>query len=334
MSQLTVTHPSSICCAILDEAGYWQDESGANPSIEVFNAIRASMATFGDDGFVMIASSPYRLNGLLGSNYKRYFGTDDPDNLVWQADTRTMNPSVPQSFIDAEYQRDPISAAAEYGASFRVDVNNYIELDVLNDCVDFGVHERLPEQQFIAQYVAFIDAAGGSGGDSFTCAIAHSDDDGAVVLDAIREWKPKFSPQNVIEEIAQLFKSYSIVRAISDKWGGDFPIESFAKHCITVEPSAKPKSDIYRELLPIINSQKSRLLDSPRLISQLANLERRTARGGKDSIDHCPGGHDDLANAVAGVIVQIGGNAPTYCDNNNVEELIFEMVQRRARYSY
>ena len=39
----------------------------------------------------------------------------------------------------------------------------------------------------------------------------------------------------------------------------------------------------------------------PRLAAQLCSLERRTARGGKDSIDHPPGGHDDLANAVAGV---------------------------------
>jgi hypothetical protein len=30
-------------------------------------------------------------------------------------------------------------------------------------------------------------------------------------------------------------------------------------------------------------------------------LERRTARGGRDSIDHAPGAHDDLANAVAGL---------------------------------
>jgi hypothetical protein len=30
-------------------------------------------------------------------------------------------------------------------------------------------------------------------------------------------------------------------------------------------------------------------------------LERRTARGGRDSIDHPPGAHDDLANAVAGL---------------------------------
>ena len=39
---------------------------------------------------------------------------------------------------------------------------------------------------------------------------------------------------------------------------------------------------------------------SDRLVNQLCGLERRTARSGKDSIDHGPGGHDDLANAVAG----------------------------------
>ena len=39
---------------------------------------------------------------------------------------------------------------------------------------------------------------------------------------------------------------------------------------------------------------------SDRLVSQICGLERRTSRAGKDSIDHGPGGHDDLANAVAG----------------------------------
>jgi hypothetical protein len=38
------------------------------------------------------------------------------------------------------------------------------------------------------------------------------------------------------------------------------------------------------------------------MIGQLAGLERRTTRGGKDSIDHSPGAKDDVANAVAGAI--------------------------------
>ena len=64
-------------------------------------------------------------------------------------------------------------------------------------------------------------------------------------------------------------------------------------------PTPKPKSDLYREVLPLINSRRVELLDHPRLISQLTGLERRTARSGRDSIDHKPGAHDDIANACA-----------------------------------
>jgi hypothetical protein len=37
----------------------------------------------------------------------------------------------------------------------------------------------------------------------------------------------------------------------------------------------------------------------------LVGLERRVSRQGKDSIDHAPGGHDDAANAVAGLLVNL-----------------------------
>jgi hypothetical protein len=50
------------------------------------------------------------------------------------------------------------------------------------------------------------------------------------------------------------------------------------------------------------------------LLAQLTGLERRTARGGRDTIDHGPGGRDDLANAVAGALVfarsQVGAALP------------------------
>jgi hypothetical protein len=76
-----------------------------------------------------------------------------------------------------------------------------------------------------------------------------------------------------------------------------FPeIESAAKYIMS-------KITPVRDMLPILNSRRCQLLDIPRLISQLHGLERRTARGGRDSIDHGPGQHDDVANAVAGAIV-------------------------------
>jgi hypothetical protein len=53
----------------------------------------------------------------------------------------------------------------------------------------------------------------------------------------------------------------------------------------------------------LLNARRVELLDHHRLAAQLVGLERRTSRQGKDSIDHSPGGHDDLANAVGGVLV-------------------------------
>jgi len=64
--------------------------------------------------------------------------------------------------------------------------------------------------------------------------------------------------------------------------------------------ASKPKSELYQGLLPLLNSGRIRLLDSERLKQQLLNLERRTSRSGRDSIDHPPHMHDDVANAVAG----------------------------------
>jgi hypothetical protein len=74
------------------------------------------------------------------------------------------------------------------------------------------------------------------------------------------------------------------------------------KRGIEYWPSDKPKSELYLNLFPALNSGLVALLDNDRLVTQLCGLERRTARSGRDSIDHAPGAHDDLANAVAGVI--------------------------------
>ena len=64
-------------------------------------------------------------------------------------------------------------------------------------------------------------------------------------------------------------------------------------------------STIYGEFLPAFNGRRIQLLDIPRLIGQLVGLERRVARGGRDSIGHQPGSHDDVANAACGALVQV-----------------------------
>jgi hypothetical protein len=134
-----------------------------------------------------------------------------------------------------------------------------------------------------------------------TIAIGHRQDD-AAIIDALREIKPPCSPEAVIVEFAELLKSYGLYRVQGDRYALEWPRERFRIHGISYEQSARPKSELYQTFLPLLNSGKVELLDDSVLVSQLANLERRTARGGRDSIDHPSGNyHDDVANAVAGV---------------------------------
>jgi len=289
----------SVCVAVLDELAFWRDDDSANPDSEVLNAVRASMATFGSDAMVIAGSSPYARRGVLWDAFRRWHAKDDARNLVWQAATRTMNPTVPQDFIDAEFERDPASAAAEYDAQFRSDIAAFVDLAVLEACTADGLFEIAP--MFGASYVAFVDPSGGSS-DAMTLAIAHNDD-GVAVLDCVREVRAPFQPEAVVDEFSKTLKSYGVARLTGDRYAGEWPSEQFHKRGITYIPSEKVKSDIYRDMLPILNSRQCQLLDIPRLISQLHGLERRTARGGKDSIDHGPGQHDDVANSVAGALV-------------------------------
>jgi hypothetical protein len=102
---------------------------------------------------------------------------------------------------------------------------------------------------------------------------------GLIILDALRESKPPFVPTQVVQEFSSLMRRYGIRRVTGDRYDGDWPREQFRNGGIQYETSDLPKTDLYRELLPSINSVRIDLLDHQRLINQLLSLERRTSRG-------------------------------------------------------
>jgi hypothetical protein len=282
---------------IADEAAFWHsDEFSSNTDTEILNAVRPGLAT--TQGPLIIASSPYAKRGVLWSVHKRHYGPDgDPLVLVAQGTSRDFNPSLPQSVVDRALKRDHAAASAEYLAEFRPDISGFVDYEVVQACVGDHVEMAALDKH---HYSAFVDPSGGSS-DSFTLAIGHQDGK-RVVVDAIREIKPPFSPESVIDDLCVLLKKYRINKVIGDRYAGEFPREQFRKRDIDYECSEKPKSDLFRDLLPVLNSGGVVLPKSERLVNQLSSLERRTSRDGKDSIDHSPQAHDDLANAVAGVV--------------------------------
>jgi hypothetical protein len=179
---MTASHRSvrgySCAACLADEVAQWPSETAIASDEEILQAVRPAMATI-PGSMLICASSPYSRKGALRSAYRRYYGQDDPNVLVWQAPTRSMNSTVPQRFIDQQFELDPAAAEAQYGATFRTDLEAFIDRNVIEGLVMPGRHELPPSQRH--QYAGFTDPAGGGGQDSYTLAITHAEN-------GVRSW--------------------------------------------------------------------------------------------------------------------------------------------------
>lgn len=135
-----------------------------------------------------------------------------------------------------------------------------------------------------------------------------------------REVRPHFNPEVTVSEFAALMKTYRIHSVSGDRYAGEWVSSQFRKAGIHYQAADRAKSDLYRDLLPLINSGAVALLENERMVSQLIALERRAGRSGKDVIDHPPGAHDDLANAVAGAVVMVGTNAGRFWATDDLDD--------------
>ena len=239
--------------------------------------------------------------GRLGCSTKKikaHYGRDG-DVLVIRAPSLLLNPTLDPRIIEEALDSDPAAAKAEWLAEFRDDIGGWASVELIEAAVDRDVSVRPPVKGL--RYVSFCDPSGGTR-DSFTAAIAHSEN-GVAVLDALIEIKAPLNPVAATEQVAGLLKSYGLRETVSDKYAAGFATDAFAKCGIRLRHSERDRSTIYLECLPLFTSGRMRLIDSKRLVMQFASLERRTMPGGKDRVDHGIGGADDLCNSAAGALV-------------------------------
>lgn len=283
----------TLLAVLLDEVAFFRSDSTANPDIETYRAAIPGLATTG--GMLIGFSSPYSKRGLLYSKYRKHYGQDD-DILVLQGSTIDFNPTIDRRIIDDAMEDDPEAAQAEWYGQFRNDVEAFLARETVE-----GLQRPSPLElpyNSAYRYSAFTDASGG-GADEFTLAIGHREGE-TVVVDVVRA--ERGTPSAIVEQYASLLRQYKILEVHGDKYAGSWPSDEFKKWGVDYKPSEKPKSGLYQDALPIFNSSRVELPPCTKLLNQFLVLERRTSRAGRDSIDHPPGGHDDRANAVAGLI--------------------------------
>ena len=295
-SSFRSTRGFTACAVLIDEASFLPTDTSAEPDRELVRAVRPALATTG--GLLLVASTPYRRAGAVWETYRRSFGVAS-DVLVWLSDSRTMNPTLDASIIEAAVQQDPEAAKSEWQGAFRADLESFVSPEAVDAVIVEGRYELPPVSG--VSYVAFLDPAGGSGQDSMTVGVAHLDKE-AAVLDLVREIRPPFSPEQATAEFAQELHRFQCARAWADRYAAGWVEESFRRYGITVMPVRQSKAELYLEVIGPLNSGQLELLDHQRLRSQLLTLERRTGRG-RDMVDHSPSAHDDLINSAVGALV-------------------------------
>jgi len=302
----------TLCAAIFDEVAVWRDELSAAPDVETYRSVLPSLLT--TKGMLIGISTGYRKLGLLYQKHRDHFGLNSADTLVVHGATLQFNLTLNEADIAPQRAADPAAAASEWDGSFRDDIASFLDDAVIDAAIEHGRPLELPPQ-IGKYYQAFTDAAGGgtsAAAEAYGIAIAHKEPDERFVVDVVRGTAGIFDPMEVTKSYAALCKEYRIGSVVGDHYGAEWVAGAWKGCGITYTRSDLAKSQLYLEALPLFTRGLVRLPDHSRLVRELRLLERRAHRGGKDSVDHPRGGHDDYSNCVCGVLRNLSGYDQNY----------------------
>ena len=302
------SRPASVrglraCVAVCDELAYFRSTELVPQDTEMVRALRPTLATTG--GRLIILSSPYGQSGELWKLHRQHYGNPDATTLVWQSSAPTMHPALPADYLERMRADDPEAYRSEVLGEFRAGLSTLLDPETVADAVMPNRRELPPAPG--VEYRAFVDPSGGRR-DAFTLAVGHRDGELGVV-DLLRRWPAPFNPSGVIAEAAELLHDYGVAVVEGDRYAGEFAREPFRAAQVDYRVAAKDRSALYLTLLATLNSGRLELPDDKVLLRELRGLERRRGSSGRDRVDHPPGAHDDVANAVAGLSDELFGRA-------------------------
>jgi hypothetical protein len=323
----------SVAAALCDEiAFWWNDATDSNPDVEIVRALRPALHKV-PGSRLLAASTPFTEEGVLYDVHQKHYGTDSSASiLVVKAPTLTLNPSFDAGAIEMAMDEDHESAASEYDVAWRVAGGTLVHPAAYDICVDVGIGERAPEPPLgNAYYTAAVDLSGGTGQDSAALSICHIQErdepehhphpSGVVlhrvpvitdntpdvcVQDLLLEIAPPFDPGDMVAQIAAACRQFGITEVVGDQFSEGFAAAEFFRHGIQYFVSARKTAECVLDSLAVINTQRVRLLDVPKMRKQYLNLRRDYGSGGRITVLETRR-HDDLAVVTArGIVACLG----------------------------
>jgi hypothetical protein len=307
-----------IFLLIFDELAHFRIE-GKDYDERIFSALNPRRAQFPGAKCLKI-STPAGKQGLFWNEFSEGFKV--PGRLTVQGSTSLVNPLISKDFIEAEYRRNPDSAACEFGAEFAEKVDAFFPYDKLLEC--FVLDGDIPYDSRY-RYFCGLDQSGLAGRDRFALSIAHLDNDDRVFVDAIRAWETR-DADLILSEIKEITGAYKIPTVSVDRYALGWVRQALEKVGLEVQ---------VRELLPVIYSNLKSLVIAGRvtlpnnkpLRDALVRTQAFYGRSNQLSISHERDalGHADVADAVAAAVFA--------CSNRLLPAELVAMFSGKGRFS-
>lgn len=300
-----------ISALVLDELAHMVDTEGNSAAESVWRALVPSTAQFGEEGRVIVSSTPWGADGLFASLHAQATNGELRDAVAHHATTAEANPTITAAFLEAEEARDPEGFKSEYLAEFVGGGASFLDPERIVDAVA-DRDELAPEQA--TRWICGLDPAFSS--DPFGLALVGRDprERERLVLGVARAWRPHVSRRAatfedrrqvedaVLTEVAAVCLRYG-AQVVTDQFAAQ-PIVDFLRRrglqVRTHSMSATSKSAVFAALRARLNAGSLDLYEHPDLLAELRRLRTKYTAGAASVVNPRVGGsHGDLAQALA-----------------------------------
>lgn len=300
--------------AIFEElAQIGAEDEGASVTAEELTRAAVTRLLQGQDrpewhGQVWYITSPFGPTGLAWETYKNHFGKPGRV-LVVHAPTRALNPTIPQSEIDALAATQPDVAAREYGAEW-VDADSaYLGAALVDRALRDAPLERVRGRGGVCS----VGADFGTRGNATTLAVAWAEQRGTAqrplwhtVVGGAWQWVGSkahpLSPKAVLSEMAGHLRRYGVRRIRCDGWSFD-AMRDHARDAGLELVQTKPgdQDAAYASLKALLSTETLELPPVPEMRADLIAIRQKATSGGVRIVlpRTANGRHCDFAPSVA-----------------------------------
>jgi hypothetical protein len=300
----------AISCLVLDEAAWFLSETGGYQTAdEVWRALTPSVAQFGDQGRIIVASTPAGPLGLFYDLFCRAESGEIGDAVAHHASTREMNPTLDAAYFESEEARDPESYRSEFLAEFTAGGGQFVDFDRI------APPERdvdVAPADLLAPVVVGCDAAF-SGHDLFGVAVVGRDPANRrrLVLAHVDGLRPRkagsFDERSVVQRelldhVAEICNRYR-ASAVIDQYAAAQVAHGLRVHGVSVSKlpmSAQSKTAAYTEMRARLYTDELDIPADEELLGDLRRLRTRITAGSSSVVVPRVGGnHGDRGQALA-----------------------------------